>query len=64
MPEKPITLEGGEPLAFYGVANANLNRICDLYPKRKIVARGSSIKAIGDEAELERFQEKIHGLIA
>ena len=59
MPEKTITLEGVEPLAFYGVANANLNRICDLFPKLKIVARGSSIKAIGDEAELERFQEKM-----
>ena len=33
MPEKTITLEGVEPLAFYGVANANLNRICDLFPK-------------------------------
>ena len=64
MPEKTITLEGVEPLAFYGVANANLNRICDLFPKLKIVARGSSIKAIGDEAELERFQEKMQALMA
>ena len=63
MPEKTITLEGVEPLAFYGVANANLNRICDLFPKLKIVARGSSIKAIGDEAELERFQEKMQALM-
>ena len=64
MPEKTLTLEGVEPLAFYGVANANLNRICDLFPKLKIVARGSSIKAIGDEAELERFQENMQALMA
>ena len=63
MPEKTITLEGVEPLAFYGVANANLNRICDLFPKLKIVARGSSIKAIGDEVEMAIFEEKITELM-
>lgn len=64
MPEKNITIEGIDPLEFYGVANSNLNRICDLFPKLKIVARGSSVKAIGNEAELERFEEKMTGLMA
>ena len=64
MPEKNITIEGIDPLEFYGVANSNLNRICDLFPKLKIVARGSSVKAIGDEAELERFEEKMTALMA
>lgn len=64
MPEKNITIEGIDPLEFYGVANSNLNRICDLSPKLKIVARGSSVKAIGDEAELERFEEKMTALMA
>jgi phosphate starvation-inducible PhoH-like protein len=64
MPEKNITIEGIDPLEFYGVANSNLNRICDLFPKLKIVARGSSVKAIGNEAELERFEEKMTALMA
>lgn len=64
MPEKIITLEGIEPVEFYGVANSNLKRICDLFPKLKIVARGSQIKAIGDDAELVRFEDKMNSLLA
>lgn len=62
MPEKTINIEGIDPLQFYGVANSNLARISDLFPKLKIVARGSTIKAIGDEAELQSFEKKITSL--
>ena len=64
MAETIITLEGIEPLEFYGVANSNLNRISDLFPKLKIVARGSVIKAIGEPRELERFENKMGALVA
>ena len=64
MPERIIALEGIDPLEFYGVANSNLNRICDLFPKLKIVARGSTIKALGDDAELDRFEDKLNALLA
>lgn len=63
MAETIITLEGIEPLEFYGVANSNLNRISDLFPKLKIVARGSVIKAIGEPRELERFENKMGALV-
>jgi phosphate starvation-inducible PhoH-like protein len=62
MPDRTILIEGIDPLEFYGVANSNLNRIGDLFPKLKIIARGSTIKAIGDEAELNRFEEKVGAL--
>lgn len=62
MPEKTIHIEGIDPLEFYGVANSNISRISDLFPKLKIIARGSVIKAIGDEAELTRFEEKVNSL--
>lgn len=62
MPEKTIEIEGADPLEFYGIANSNLNRISDLFPKLKIVARGSQLKAIGDEEELLRFESKIRSL--
>lgn len=63
MSEKIITLEGVEPLEFYGVANSNLTKISELFPKLKIVARGATIKAMGDESELDRFEEKLDSLL-
>ncbi len=62
MPDRTILIEGIDPLEFYGVANSNLDRIGGLFPKLKIIARGSTIKAIGDEAELNRFEEKVNSL--
>lgn len=63
MAEKIITLEGIDPLEFYGVANSNLTKISELFPKLKIVARGATIKAIGENAELDRFEEKLNSLL-
>lgn len=63
MPERTIAIEGIDPLELYGVANSNLQRICELFPKLKIVARGSTVKALGEEAELERFEDKMNALL-
>lgn len=63
MPERTIAIEGIDPLELYGVANSNLQRICELFPKLKIVARGSTVKALGEEAELDRFEEKMNSLL-
>lgn len=62
MAEKSISIDGIELLDFYGVANSNFNRICDLFPKLKLVARGNAIKAIGNEEEIVRLQEKLSEL--
>ena len=62
MAEKIITIEGIELLDFYGVANSNFNRICDLFPKLKIVARGNAIKAIGTEEEITRLEGRVVAL--
>ncbi len=62
MAEKIISIEGIELLDFYGVANSNFNRVCDLFPKLKIVARGNAIKAIGTEEEIGRLEERIKSL--
>lgn len=64
MAETIITLEGIDPLEFYGVADSNLARISDHFPKLKIIARGSVIKAIGEPRELERFETKMGALVA
>ncbi|MBR4851731.1 MAG: PhoH family protein [Tidjanibacter sp.] len=62
MAERNITIEGIELLDFYGVANSNFNRICDLFPKLKIVARGNAIKAIGTEEEIARLEGRVVAL--
>ena len=56
-------LEGVDQREFYGPANANLNAIIDLSPKVKVIARGSTVKVLGDQGEVERFEKRLHGLM-
>ena len=63
MAEKSISIDGIELLDFYGVANSNFNRICDLFPKLKLVARGNAIKAIGSDDEIARLEERLEALV-
>lgn len=48
-----------DPTIFYGVNNSNIRLIKDLYPKVKIVARGTAIKIHGDEEEIAIIEEVI-----
>lgn len=48
-----------DPTIFYGVNNSNIRLIKDLYPKVKIVARGTAIKIHGDEEEIALIEEVI-----
>ena len=67
MIEKHIVVEDIDPVALYGVNNANMQIIKALYPKLRIVARGNVIHVMGDELEMcaleeniQRLQEHIH----
>lgn len=62
MTEKIISIDGIDLLDFFGVANSNFKRICDLFPKLKLVARGNSIKVLGSEDEIERLEKKMESL--
>jgi phosphate starvation-inducible PhoH-like protein len=46
------------PREFFGQGNENINLIKKYFPKLKIVARGSKIKAYGDEELLEEFDKR------
>ena len=59
MIERIIIIENGDPVIFFGINNSNIQLLKALFPKIRIVARGNIIKAIGDEAELAHFEEKI-----
>ncbi|GHT53190.1 phosphate starvation protein PhoH [Bacteroidia bacterium] len=59
MIERTLILDSADPAIFWGVNNANLHLVKSLFPKLRIVARGSLMKVVGDELELATFEEKI-----
>ncbi len=63
MTEKIILLEGIDPAELYGSGNAHLERIREKFPKLKIIGRGSSLKVMGEEVEITRFEGKLNDLI-
>ncbi len=63
MIEKTIYLEGIDLLTFYGSNNKNFNKLISYFPKLKIVARGTELKVIGDQFELERFEDDIEKIL-
>ncbi|MFK7757705.1 MAG: PhoH family protein [Flavobacteriales bacterium] len=64
MHELEIDITLAEPTVLLGVRNSNLKLIRLTFPKIKLVARGSSIKAFGEQKDLDLFQTKMEELIA
>lgn len=62
MSEIILQLEAVNPVDFFGINNSNLNILEKFFPKLKIIARGDTIKAIGDDEELRLFGKKIKTL--
>ena len=62
MIEKHIVLEDIDPVVFYGINNVHLQMVKSLYPKLRIVARGNVIKVLGDEEEIERFEDNVESI--
>ena len=58
MGEKIIDLGGHNPLDIYGTNNKTLSFILDFFPKIKCVARGNTLKLIGDDESIEAFEHK------
>ena len=63
MTEKVILLEGVDPVELYGAGNSNIEKISAKFPKLKIIARGSSVKVMGEASEIGRFEQKLTDLI-
>jgi phosphate starvation-inducible PhoH-like protein len=62
MIERIVILENVDPVVFFGINNSNVQLLKTLFPKLRIVARGNVINVIGDENELNTFEEKVHEL--
>ena len=48
---------------FFGHQNINIEKLKELFPKLKILARGNKIKAYGDEEVLEEFDKRLAMLL-
>ncbi len=64
MNELNLTIDAINPAVLWGSNNDHFEVIKKQFPKLKIVARGSEIKALGDEAEIKKFEEKLNQLVA
>ncbi|MFB6257556.1 MAG: PhoH family protein [Flavobacteriales bacterium] len=64
MSQRTFQITDIDPMVLYGVDNYKLNLIKEQFPKLKIVARGDTIKLVGDDEEIERFREKLDLLVA
>ena len=67
MPEavgKEILIEGVDPRELYGPQDAYLEQIRSFFPTLKIVARGSTLNALGPEAETQLFARRLAGRVA
>lgn len=63
MTEKLITLDSVEPVEIYGVNDIKLNAIKKYFPKLKLIARGYSLKVLGEQNEIARFEKKLEMLV-
>ena len=63
MNEIIIELTDISPVDFFGLQNANIDLLKQYFPKLKIVARGTRIKAYGDEEELTEFDRRMNMLL-
>ena len=63
MKEVVIFLDDIDPVHVFGPNNSLLDKISGFFPKLKIIARGSELKCMGEEEELEVFRIKIGELL-
>ncbi|NCD71917.1 PhoH family protein [Mucilaginibacter agri] len=63
MNELKLSLENINPAVLWGPNNDHFEIIKKQYPKLKIVARGSEVKILGDDNELNVFGEKFQHLL-
>ena len=60
---KEILIEGVDVRELYGAQDIYLELMRELSPKVKIVARGSSLKALGAKRDVDSFERKMNALV-
>lgn len=59
-----IDLSEVNPQEFFGDQNANIAKLRTYFPRIKIVARGNTLKAYGEDSILSEFSKRVDMLIA
>ncbi len=62
MIEKHIVLEDIDPQTFYGTNNEYLQVIKSLFPKLRILARDNVLKVLGDDEQMQKFENFVEKL--
>ena len=63
MNELKLTIENVNPVVIWGSNNEYFEIIKRHFPKVKIVARGNEVKVLGDDGELQNFNQKFQDII-
>lgn len=63
MSERIVQLDVGSQLEFFGPGDIHLNQIKSFFPKLKLIVRGSMIKLIGAEADMDLFEKRFDLLV-
>ena len=63
MSEKTIKIEGVDLVLLFGANNKKFERLSNLFPSLKIIARGNSIKVIGNTEDILLFQQKLDAIL-
>ena len=63
MTERNIPINDIEPVDLFGVNNVTLKVIKERFPNIKIVSRGRNLKCVGEEKDIDLFEEKINLMI-
>jgi phosphate starvation-inducible protein PhoH and related proteins len=61
--EKNLEIVAVDPMVIYGVNDTKLEFIRTFFPKLKIIARGDTLKVVGDTDEVNRFEESIDAFL-
>lgn len=64
MNELNLTLDNVNPVVIWGANNEYFEIIKKHFPKIKIVARGTDLKVLGDEGEINTFKKKFAEILA
>jgi len=63
MSEKTIKIEGVDLVLLFGANNKKFERLSNLFPSLKIIARGNTIKVIGKTDDILFFQQKFDAIL-